>query len=137
MLVNVIRLVFCAFVVCRLYVTSCRNTRAARKFVPVASCRFDKSEYFTFVLHYLLLAIGIQTRRRELARVLNSYSSRASTRKYVSLTFVLVRPGSLSPMLAAAASISNKSELFDPLSHTKFSAETSRDDRLPGRTSSR
>jgi hypothetical protein len=44
---------------------------------------------------------------------------------------LLVRPGSLSPMLAAAASISNKSEPFDPLSHTNFSAET----RLPGRTS--
>jgi hypothetical protein len=38
-------------------------------------------------------------------------------------------------MLAAAASISNKSEPFDPLSHTNFSVETSIGDRLPGRTS--
>jgi hypothetical protein len=48
-----------------------------------------------------------------------------------------VRPGSLSPMLAAAASINNKSKPFDPLSHTNFNVETSRDDRLPGRTSTR
>jgi hypothetical protein len=38
-------------------------------------------------------------------------------------------------MLAAAASISNKSEPFDPLSHINFSVETSIGDRLPSRTS--
>jgi hypothetical protein len=46
-----------------------------------------------------------------------------------------VRPGSLSPMLAAAASISNKSEPLDPLSHPNFSVEASIGGRLPGRTS--
>jgi hypothetical protein len=52
-----------------------------------------------------------------------------------SIVTLLVRPGSLSSLLATAASISNKSTTPDSTFTNKFSEGTSRVDRLPGRTS--
>jgi hypothetical protein len=59
----------------------------------------------------------------------------ADRRGAIAVSRVLVRLGSLLPLLAAAASISNKSTTLDSTFIYKFSEETSKGNRLPSRTS--